>query len=412
MKVVIAGPYPGNMEKIRGGVEAVILYLIEGLQYFTDLDLHVVTLQGGIQRERTVSSDRLTVHYLPRASRLSYLAFYVNRWRLNRKIASIAPDVINAHVAGQYAEAALQTHCPTVVTLHGIRYREVKTFKSAFSRLYKGWHIARTEGFCVKNARHIIAISPYILEEFGDLIRADVYHIENPIADKFFTLEDRSQSDQILFAGIIIPRKQVLELLQALVEVRRSVTTAQLRLAGDKKNPVDKGHYFAELQELIAREQLGGNVRFLGSLPEDELLKEYMECSLLVLPSVQETAPMVIMQAMAAGKAVVATRVGGIPYLVEDGETGLLVNSGDVPALAAAIIRLLRDDTLRGRMGQKGREMAEQRFRARAVARKTREVYYRVAGCAVPVGSSKSRIDERELEKWAVNLSHPRMRTS
>lgn len=390
MKVVIVGPYPRNVEKIRGGVEAVILYLTEGLQHFTDLDLHVVTLQNGIQQETTFSSDRLTVHYLPSASRLSYLTFYLNRWRLKRKMTSIAPDVINAHVAGEYVEAAFQTHCPTVVTLHGIRHREVKTFRSAFSRLYKGWHIARTERFCVKNARHIIAISPYILAEFGDLISADAHHIENPIADRFFALEGRSQPDRILFAGVIIPRKQVLELLQAMVEVRRSVPTAQLRLAGDKKNPIDGGRYFAELQELIAREQLGEKVRFLGSLSEGELLKEYMECSLLVLPSVQETAPMVIMQAMAAGKAVVATRVGGVPYLVQDGRTGLLVDSGDIPALAEALIRLLKNDTLRAEMGQRAKEVAEQRFRARAVAEKTREVYYRAAGCAVPPDSSKN----------------------
>ena len=399
MKVVIAGPYPKNIEKIRGGVEAVVVNLTEGLQHFADLDLHVVTLRKGIQQERIASSDRLNVHYLPMASRLSYLTFYANRQRIKKKITNIAPDIIHAQAAGVYAEAAFQTNCPTVVTLHGIRHREVTTFKSAFSRLYRGWSIIRTERFCVKNAQHIIAISPYILEEFGDLISADTYLIENPIADKFFTLKDQSQPGRILFAGVIIPRKQVLELLQAMVKVRRSVPTVQLRLAGDKQNPIDGGHYFAELQEFITREQLGENVHFLGSLSEDELLKEYMECSLLVLPSVQETAPMVIMQAMAAGKVVVATRVGGIPYLVQDGQNGLLVDSGDVPALAEAIIRLLRNNTLRVTMGRKARKVAEQRFRARVVAERTREVYYRVAGHAVLVGSSKNCIDEGELER-------------
>ncbi|HEA26603.1 MAG TPA: glycosyltransferase family 1 protein [Ectothiorhodospiraceae bacterium] len=399
MKVVIAGPYPKNVEKIRGGVEAVVVNLTEGLQHFTDLDLHVVTLQGGIQQERTVSSDRLTIHYLPRASRLSYLTFYVNRQRIKKKITNIAPNIIHAQAAGVYAEAAFQTNCPTIVTLHGIIHREVKTYRSTFSRLYKGWCRVRREQSCVKNARHIIAISPYILEEFENLISADTYLIENPIADKFFTLEDRSQPDQILFAGLIIPRKQVLELLQAMVEVRRSVPTVQLRLAGDQRSTIDRGPYFAELQELIAEECLGKNLRFLGSLSEDELLKEYAECSLLILPSVQETAPMVIMQAMAAGKAVVATRVGGIPHLVEDGRTGLLVDSGDVPALAEAIVRLLKNDTLRTAMGQKGREVAERRFGAKAIAEKTREVYYRVAGCAVPVSSSKNCVDGGELKK-------------
>lgn len=383
MKVVMAGPYPDNVQRIRGGVEAVVVYLVQGLRRFNDLDLHVVTLNGRIRQERVLSPDGLTVHYLPRAARLSYLSYDVDRWRLKRKMMSIAPDVIHAQVAAVYAEAAFQTACPTVVTLHGIRYREVKTYKSAFSRLYKGWHIAQRERFCVRNARHIIAISPYILQEFEDLIEADTYLIENPIADKFFALEDRSQPDRILFAGVVIPRKQVLELLQAMVEVRRHVPAAQLRIAGDRKNPVDGGRYLAELQEFISREQLGESVRFLGSLSEDDLLKEYTECSLLVLPSVQETAPMVVMQAMAAGRPVVATRVGGIPYLVEDGQTGLLVDCGDVPALAKAIVGLLRNNTLRVAMGQKGREVAEQRFRARTVAEKTREVYLSLAGSAV-----------------------------
>ena len=385
MKVVIVGPYPEDVNQVRGGVEGVLLYLTEGLQHFEDLDLHVVTLREGIQRAKAASWGDLTAHYLPRASHLSYLAFYVNRWRLKKKITSIAPDVIDAHEAGEYAAAALQTGCPTVVTLHGIRHREMK-IKSGFSRLYRGWQIAWMERFCVRNARHIISISPYIREEFGGLIGGAVYGVENPIARKFFDLEDRAQPGQILFAGLLCPRKQVMELLQAIATVRRSIPTVQLRLAGDKSGG-DKGGYFAALQEFIAREGLGENVRFLGSLPEDELLKEYAACSLLALPSVQETAPMVIMQAMAAGKAVVSTRVGGIPYLVEDSQTGLLVDRGDVPALAEALIKLLKNDALRVEMGKRAREIAGQRFRAGVVAEKTREILYRISGRSVPQGS-------------------------
>lgn len=377
MKVAIVAPYPLDVARIRGGVEAVVVYLVESLQQFDDLDLHVVTLKRGIERERTVSSGRLTVHYLPEAAHLSYLTFYLNRRRLRKRIVSIAPDVVNAHVAGQYAAAAFQTPYRTVVTLHGIIHREIG-LKSATTRI-KGWTAVMRERACVRRARDIISISPYVLEEFGDLIKAKVYPIENPISDKFFNLEDRSQPGRVLFAGIINRRKQVVQMLEAIAIARRSVPSVQLFLAGGKSS-VDGGRYFAQVQEVIARERLGENVHFLGSLSEDELLKEYMACSLLALPSLQETTPMVIMQAMAAGKAVVATRVGGVPYQVKDGQTGLLVESGDVPALAEAIVRLLRDDDLRIAMGQKGREVAEQRFRAGVVAEKTRQVYYRVAG--------------------------------
>ena len=93
---------------------------------------------------------------------------------------------------------------------------------------------------------------------------------------------------------------------------------------------------------------------------------------------------MVIMQAMAAGKAAVSTRVGGIPYLAQDGQTGLLVDSGDVPALAEALVRLLKDDALRADMGRKAKQVAERRFRARVVAERTREVLYRIVGRSVP----------------------------
>ncbi len=391
MKVVILAPYPENVNKVRGGVEAVILYLIEGLQQFKDLDLHVVTLARGTQQEKVVSSAHLTMHYVPAASRLSYLTFYINRNRVKQKIMSLAPDIIDAHVAGPYVEAALQSNYPTVVTLHGVRRREVQTYKTAFTRFYKGWPIIRTERYCVKNAQHIIAISPYIVDDFNDLIRAKVYHIENPIADKFFDVIDQTQPNQILFAGIIIPRKQVLELLQAMVTVKRVVPTVQLRLAGDTHDPFDgSGQYFAELQAFIAREQLAENVQFLGNLSEEALLKEYETCSLLVLPSVQETTPMVIMQAMAAGKAVVASRVGGVPYQVEDGQTGLLIDSGDVPALAEALLKLLQNNNLRTRMGHKAKTVAEERFRTGIVARRTREVFYKITGQPIPQTSQKT----------------------
>lgn len=380
MKIVIVAPYPGDVNKVRGGVEAVILYLTEGLRKFKDLNLHVVTLAGGIKKEKTASSDRFTVHYLPAVSRLSYLNVYLNIWRLKQKIISLAPDVINAHVAGEYVLAALRSNYPTIVTLHGIRHREVETYKSAFKRFYRGWQISRIERSSVNNAQHIIAISPYIVEEFCDLIQADVDYIENPVSNDFFCVADRTQPNQILFAGIISPRKQVLQLLQAVAIVRQTIPTVRLRLAGDKYDSFDKhGQYFNELQAFIAREQLAKNVCFIGNLPEEELLKEYEECSLLALPSVQETTPMVIMQAMAAGKAVVATRVGGIPYQVQDGLTGSLVDSEDVSALAEALTKLLLNNTLRATMGQKGREIAEQRFKASIVAEKTREVYYRIA---------------------------------
>ena len=88
---------------------------------------------------------------------------------------------------------------------------------------------------------------------------------------------------------------------------------------------------------------------------------------------------MVIAQAMAAGKPVVATPVGGVAEMVSDGETGFLVDVGDVNALANALLRLLRDPSLRVRIGQSGRNFAIENYHADTVARRTYAVYQKVA---------------------------------
>lgn len=92
---------------------------------------------------------------------------------------------------------------------------------------------------------------------------------------------------------------------------------------------------------------------------------------------------MVIAQAMAAGKPVVATPVGGVPAMMRDGETGYLVGVGDIDGLAAVLLRLLRDPALRDEMGRAGREFAIENYRADLVARRTYNVYREIADSGV-----------------------------
>jgi glycosyltransferase involved in cell wall biosynthesis len=92
---------------------------------------------------------------------------------------------------------------------------------------------------------------------------------------------------------------------------------------------------------------------------------------------------MAVIEAMAAGKPVVATRVGGVPNLVDDGGSGFLVQPDDVASFAQSVADLLADKDLRHRMGQRARKLAE-RFRTQTVASRYRDLYYQVAGRAAP----------------------------
>ena len=98
-------------------------------------------------------------------------------------------------------------------------------------------------------------------------------------------------------------------------------------------------------------------------------------CEVMVLPSLQEGLPNAVLEAMAAGKAVVASRVGGIPELVLDGETGLLVPAGDSAALASAISSLLADPARAARMGQAGRARVQALFSLDRMIRETEALY-------------------------------------
>jgi glycosyltransferase involved in cell wall biosynthesis len=138
------------------------------------------------------------------------------------------------------------------------------------------------------------------------------------------------------------------------------------------------------LEAEIRRLEIGDRVRLLGERRDvPELLAD---ADLFVLSSASEGMPVSVLEAMAAGLPVVGSRVGGVPELVVDGETGLLVEPGDPNELAAAIDRLFADPGLRRRLGDAGRARAQGRFALESFRRAHVELYSReLARCGLPV---------------------------
>ena len=147
-------------------------------------------------------------------------------------------------------------------------------------------------------------------------------------------------------------------LLKAFRRVVEVVPDATLRLAGWATTPPD----------LLALAE-GLPVQFLGRLGHGEALRLIASARVFTLPSRTEVMPRVLIEAMAAGAAVVGSDVGGIPSLIRDGETGFVVPAGDDAALADRLIRLLSDDALADRFVAAARERVRHEFSERAVAR-------------------------------------------
>ena len=171
--------------------------------------------------------------------------------------------------------------------------------------------------------------------------------------------------------GRLSPEKDHRTLLHAL-DLLRASSPAHLVIVGG-------GPMEGELKSLVRNLGLGERVHFLGFRSDvAELLPLF---DLFVLSSTEEGISLTLIEAMAAGLPIVATRVGGNPEVVIDGETGLLVEAGQPAALAAAIGSLLGEPDTRARMGRRGREVALEKFDIERLIDEYQAIYASMGGC-------------------------------
>jgi glycosyltransferase involved in cell wall biosynthesis len=172
---------------------------------------------------------------------------------------------------------------------------------------------------------------------------------------------------RILNVARLAPVKGQLDLLAAV---------AQLRERGVQATAVIVGHgpMRATVEAEVRRLGLGTAVTIVGSVPPDEIGRYYADADVFCLPSFAEGVPNVLMEAMATGLPVVSTRLMGIPELVEDGVSGLLVAPARPDQLADALERIARDQALRARLARAGREQVSTRYTIARTASEMREL--------------------------------------
>lgn len=163
---------------------------------------------------------------------------------------------------------------------------------------------------------------------------------------------------QLLFVGRLAAIKGVALLLEAFADLRARHPKAGLTLVGD-------GPERAALEAKARDLGLGDSVRFTGYLGQSDVAAELLKTDVFVLPSFAEGVPVVLMEAMAARRPVIAPRVAGVQELVEDGISGYTVPPGDLETLTARIETLLGDVDLRRRMGHAGRAKVVAEFDAK-----------------------------------------------
>ncbi len=277
-------------------------------------------------------------------------------WRTAAACLLARPAIVHVHSAsrGSFARKSLllaiarAAGCRTIFHLHGA---EFDRFAGAEAGALLRWWIRRT----LASSSVVIALS----DSWAAFVRgyapgARVVVVPNTVPLPPPPERAGEEAGRILFLGRVDAGKGVYELLGAVAALAPAHPCIHLVIGG-----------VGELDAVRARAGalgVGRHVTLAGWLDGAGRARELARAQVFCLPSHAEGLPMALLEAMAAAKAVVATTVGGIPEAVADGVDGLLVARGDMPALGAALGRVLDDAALRNRIGDAARETVRRRF--------------------------------------------------
>lgn len=383
MRILIITPYPSG--PIFGGVEAVAEVLVPSLSRHPDIEqVNVVSLHYGPEdftERRLVKGFHYAITSKDRFELLTGRRGDIERVRA--LCDRIHPDIVHAQGLGREGVLAVQSRRLSVVTVHGLIHVE-RSLRNPYPNPIQKIKIRladRLLDLVLKRANLIISTSRYDREALKIKVKGPCVSIPNPVSEDFFKIMPVGNDPIVLFTGVVQPRKNVLGIVRAFRDVAKQIPLARLNIVGPTPDPSYK--------DLVKREILSlginNHVFWSGHISHTQMLSEYARCALMVMFSVEETSPMAIAQALAAGKPVVASNVGGISEMVLEGENGHLTSKGDEYMLAQGIIELLKDNQIRSKMGRRSREIAIDRYHPNKVVQKTIAAYHSLLEGDLPV---------------------------
>jgi len=294
-------------------------------------------------------------------------------WRLSRLIKQLRPDVVHAHDPHGVAMAALALSMSTELDkppLVAARRVDFHMKGNALSR----WKYRQVDCFISASE----AIRTMVIADGVPAARVvtvhegiDLGHVEAaPAANLHAELWLPHHAPVVGNVAALVPHKGQRHLIEAAAIVVTRVPDARFVIAGE-------GELRPALERQIKEHHLEKHVFLTGFRPD--VLSVHKAFDIFVMSSVTEGLGTSLLDAMACGKPVVATTAGGIPEVVKDGKTGLLVPPRDHEAMAAALVTLLTDERARRAMGAAGEARVREHFSAERMVQDTLEIYRRVA---------------------------------
>jgi glycosyltransferase involved in cell wall biosynthesis len=348
--------------------------LLDGFEYFPENEIHVVSCTRRTVAAPVKLGKNIFFHSvkIPGWGMLKsgYLPAILS---VRRLLSRIRPDIV--HGQGTERDCSLEavfSGFPNVITIHG--NMSVHAQRAATATLFYRVS-AYLERLCIQRSHGIVAISTYT-KQLVEKNAKKVWLYPNAIKTDFFELERIPPPvPRVLFVGSLCERKNPMVLVKALEPELNSGST-ELILAGKGAH---QDPYYQKLREFTRRYP---TIKEVGFLSLKELLSEFSQASVLVLPTLEDNCPMVVLEAQAAGVPVIATNVGGIPDLISDGETGFLFQPNDIRKLRELIQAVISNQALSKKIADSARKLARNNYHPKIVASHHLEIYREVLDAA------------------------------
>ena len=373
MKVLIVIPeFPVKMGNIKGGVNSALYNLLKGLSD-KDVTIRVLSFNREIPEPILLNySKNIAIHFIPEGKLPHFFNYcFKGSAAIKKHIREFNPLIVHYAMSGYILLTKMFGLLNTVqmVTIHGVPFSEARQQINI-----KGKLVYYTNGIVELLFKPVstIHISKYSSAQYRNKKKYKPTIIANAINPDYFKIPFKNNtSNKLLYAGSIEANKNILFILKALRLLIDKGLFFSLQVLGDFTND----GYKEDVLAFIKNNNLEEYITMYGWVSQEKLKEVMAQSDILIVSSKQETLPMVIAEAMSAGKVVVCATVGGIPEMVHHGEDGFLFNTFAVENVLPVLEKLYNNNTLIQQIQTNARKKAIKTYHCDIVAQKTISFY-------------------------------------
>lgn len=377
LKVLIPiNEFPTDINNIRGGVHAALKNLLIGFSK-KDIIVRVISFNKEIKKNiKQNFSDNIEIHHtfegpLPFHS-LNY--FFIDSFKLKKHVNEFKPDIIHFEAGDAFllTQQLISKRIPYLLTIHGIAIAEGKIERNLHKKLSSYFNGLLDKLLFPKN---IIHLSNYSKKIYSDKAIYNQAIIPNALSEHFYKLQQKTKTEnKLIFIGVLNDNKNLLMLLEALKLLNNKNMHFHLDVLGDFKDL----NYKVIIEAFITQNHLQKQIKFHGWVKQNDTLKLIEAADILVLASKQESLPMVIAESMAAGKAIVASNIGGVSEMVQQNVNGFLFEPNQVSALSDCLEKLYNNNNTIQQFSVASNKIASTMFHCNEIAKQTISFYQKI----------------------------------